>query len=184
MKCYIVLVVNNDHRLAASCEQLWPYVQADSLRLVGHFHPRPPHLAILQLEDEHCVADVEICHFFVLEPISNHLTHEVYGLIHLQPDFGFYPQLSVFVGSPPVELAVVHQGYRVGFTALNLFDFHFLLPQKVLKMLVFDWQVIVFVVAVPKGCVLTVSPVINFLFVVEDNAKVASCCDSLDVHSL
>jgi hypothetical protein len=51
-------------------------------------------------------------------------------------------------------------------------------------VLVFDGKLVVLVCAIAKGRVLAVTPVINLVLIVEDNAKVATGCDALDILGL
>jgi hypothetical protein len=48
-------------------------------------------------------------------------------------------------------------------------------------VLIFGWKVIVFVIAVSKSCVFAVSPVVDLVFIIENDTEVASSCDSLNV---
>jgi hypothetical protein len=45
-------------------------------------------------------------------------------------------------------------------------------------------QIIVLIVAIAKDCVLSVTPVVDLVFLVEDDAEVPACCDPLDLVAI
>lgn len=149
--------------------------------LVGDLHSSVPKVSVLQLEEKGCVADVEVYHFLALVTLANDLSHEIYGFIHLHPDFCLDSHLPVFVRAPSVQFTIVHKGDRKGLATLYLFDLKFFLISQVFKMFVEGGNIIVFVVAVSENSIFTVAPVVNLIFIVEDDAEISSSSDSLDI---
>ena len=177
-------MVDNDHRLASCCKQLRFDVNIDPLRLISDFHTSPPKLIVIQLENQYCVAYVEVCHTFVFKSFSCHFTYEIHCLVHLQSYFSLDAQLAVLVRPPAIKLAVIHQSYGVCFAALNFFHLHLLFSQKILKMLIFDRKFVVCVITITESRIFSISPVVDLLLIVEDYAKIATSCNPLNFHAL
>lgn len=68
----------------------------------------PPELIILELENGHVFAYIEILHFLIFVPFPNDRVGVVHHLMQLHTDFIFYPNLAGVVGSPTIQQPIGH----------------------------------------------------------------------------
>ena len=86
----------------------------------------------------------------------------------------------MLIRSPAIQLAIVHQADWIRFATLYFLDPHLLFFEKVVEKLIPDWNIIILIFSIAKGSIFPIAPVVNFIFVIVNDTKVSSSCDSLN----
>ena len=162
------------------CEQFWFDVQFHSFWHVRFFHPWPPKLTIIQLEQQDVLTNVKVDYSLLFIALLNDLCREINCFVHFNTNLWLDSNLSRLVTAPTIQMPITQQRYWVTFTRLDFLDGEFLLFSQVMEVLVLFWDIVVLVLTITKCAVFTITEIIKIALRIDGSVELTASGYSLD----